>query len=182
MTSLTVREKEHWKERISRKIELAIEELYAREHPAFREEVHQEAKTFAEQSLGIHELRNEAERIKKEIRSLEEKRSELFRQMYSIIENRPIEALGWSSSEPHAIELAVRQRINVHRQSILAKSETGRQVIELEREKEELLDTVWLATSSAQVKELWRKVADILQQQPTQLQQQAIAIPAVTTE
>lgn len=182
MTSLTVREKEHWKERISRKIELAIEELYAQEHPAFREEVHQEAKTLAEQSLGIHELRNEAERLKKEIRSLEERRSELFRRMYGIVENRPTEAAGWSSHEPHAIELAVRDRIKVHRQSILAKSDTGRQVLELEREKEELLDTVWLATSSSQVKELWQKVADILQQQPTKLQQEAIAIPTVTTE
>jgi hypothetical protein len=55
-------------------------------------------------------------------------------------------------------------------------------VIELEREKEELLDTVWLATSGLQIKQLWAKVTDILQQQPTPFQQKALKIEAVTND
>ena len=45
-----------------------------------------------------------------------------------------------------------------------------------------LLDTVWLATSGQQIKELWKKVADLLSEEQTPLQKEALAIQPVTEE
>lgn len=45
-----------------------------------------------------------------------------------------------------------------------------------DKSKEDLLDTVWLATSGAQIKELWSKVPELLGDPQTQLQHEALAI------
>jgi hypothetical protein len=47
------------------------------------------------------------------------------------------------------------------------------------KEKENLLDTIWLATSTSQLKTLWTKVSDLLGSAPTQLERDALAIPAL---
>jgi hypothetical protein len=47
---------------------------------------------------------------------------------------------------------------------------------ELRREREDLLDTVWLATSPAQVKDLWQKLGSVLGDEYTPLQQEALSI------
>jgi hypothetical protein len=65
---------------------------------------------------------------------------------------------------------------------LLEEHPLGRRILRLEREKEELLDTVWLATSPAQIKELWAKFAEVLQWEPPDLQKEALAIPAVADQ
>ena len=57
--------------------------------------------------------------------------------------------------------------------------ETGRQILRLREEKENLLDTIWLATSPSQLKTLWTKVAELLGTAATQLERDALAIPAL---
>ena len=64
-------------------------------------------------------------------------------------------------------------------ESLLLKSEHGRRIVELRREKDNLLDTVWLATSSQQIKDLWTKVGELLQDEPTRLEREAIALPSI---
>jgi len=59
---------------------------------------------------------------------------------------------------------------------VLAESEIGRQILALQQEKDGLLDTVWLATSPAQVRTLWAKVAELLGDEQTRLQRDALAI------
>lgn len=54
----------------------------------------------------------------------------------------------------------------------------GQKILRLQDEPEELLDTVWLATSSIQIKELWSRVSKLLDQPPTGLQREALDIPA----
>ena len=54
--------------------------------------------------------------------------------------------------------------------------------MKLEREKEELLDTVWLSTSTKQIKQLWSDVAEMLKVEQTELQKQAIAMEPVEPE
>lgn len=183
MTSITVREKEHWKERISRKIEQAIEAVYAKERPTFAEEVDQEARRQAAESLGLVELRQELEQLNETLTAIENQRTSLYRKMLASVLGQSVEEITQRIySEPMEVRQAIQRRAAMYRHSILGKTEIGRQVLELEREKEELLDTVWLATSGTQIKLLWQKVAEILQQQPTPLQQEAIVIPAETTE
>ncbi len=67
----------------------------------------------------------------------------------------------------------------VHEDELLVESELGQLVLKLRQEKEYLLDTVWLACSAKQIKELWGKVAELLNDEQTQLQRAALTIAPV---
>ena len=54
------------------------------------------------------------------------------------------------------IENAIRDEALIFEREILKESDTGRTILQLKREKEELLDTVWLATSPVQIRKLWK--------------------------
>ncbi len=77
------------------------------------------------------------------------------------------------------VENAVERRQAVHEEELLAEGELGQRILQLRKEKESLLDTVWLATSPKEVKELWAKVTEILGDEQTPLQQEALAIVPV---
>jgi hypothetical protein len=77
------------------------------------------------------------------------------------------------------VQSAVAKRQKVHEDGLLAECDTGREVLRLRQEQENLLDTVWLATSPAQVKELWTKVNELLSAEPTSLEREALAIKPV---
>ena len=77
------------------------------------------------------------------------------------------------------VDRAVARRQTVHEDDLLLQSELGRQIVRLRQEKDNLLDTVWLATSPASIKSLWEKVGELLDDQPSPLQREALAIPTV---
>jgi hypothetical protein len=81
-----------------------------------------------------------------------------------------------------AIDNAIGARQNVHEKEILAADPLGKRILDLQLEQEELRDTVWLATSPLQIKQLWSRVGEILNQQPTAFQQHALALPPVTDD
>ena len=62
MSHLTVTEKEHWKERISRRIDKAIEGVYA-EQPALRSRIAEAAQSEALKSLGLLELQRQLDKL-----------------------------------------------------------------------------------------------------------------------
>ena len=64
----------------------------------------------------------------------------------------------------------------VYEDELLVENETGQRILKLREEKDNLLDTVWLATSPKQIKELWSKVAELLGDDQTQLQRDALVI------
>ena len=80
------------------------------------------------------------------------------------------------------VEAAVSRRQKVFEEKLLGAHEIGSQIVTLCQEKENLLDTIWLATSPSQLKTLWTKVAELIQDGMTPLQQEAIAIPPVELE
>jgi len=57
----------------------------------------------------------------------------------------------------------------------LKDSAIGKEILKLRAEKDALLDTVWLATSSAQIRDLWSRVSEVLGDPATPLQQQILA-------
>jgi hypothetical protein len=71
---------------------------------------------------------------------------------------------------------AISKRQSAHQEQLLAEDPVGREVARLEAEKEHLLDTVWLATSPAQVKQLWSQVGALVGDEPTPLQRAALEI------
>jgi len=76
----------------------------------------------------------------------------------------------WEISE------AIEKRQLVHENEVFAESPRGREVLSLRLEKENLLDTVWLAISPKQIKDLWQKIDDLLGGEQTALQKEALAI------
>ena len=59
---------------------------------------------------------------------------------------------------------------------MLADDPIGREISRLEVEKDSLLDTIWLATSPTQIRQLWTRVGELLGDEPTTLERDALAI------
>jgi hypothetical protein len=74
------------------------------------------------------------------------------------------------------IKAAITKRQAVHEDELLAGHELGRQVLKLRAERENLLDVIWLATSPGQVRQLWTRVAELLGEEPTHLEREALSI------
>ena len=98
--------------------------------------------------------------------------------MLAHVRGIPVDDLDDYSAYRHDREVdnAVARRQAVHEDELLAETETGLRILKLRQEKDNLLDTVWLATSSKQIKELWSKVAELLDDDQTQLQRDALTI------
>ena len=80
------------------------------------------------------------------------------------------------------VDQAIDKRKVVVEDELLGQTDLGRQILKLRAERESLLDAIWLATSPRQVKDLWSKVAELLGDEPTQLERDALAIPPVADE
>ena len=129
--SLTVAEKQHWKERIARRIDKNVEILLAAD-PNLMDRIHRDARQRALQSLGLADWQAELD--------------------------------------------------GIHEDELLGECDTGREILRLRQEQEDLLDTVWLASSPSQLKALWSTVNALLGTTPTQLERDALEIPAVDGE
>jgi len=177
---ITLREKEHWEERMTRKINQAIEALYAEENPHFLEEVREKAHAQALKTLGMESLAAKVKQIEQRRKRDDADRTQAYREMVAIVTGKSAADIDSSyCMEPREVANAIRRRANVHERENLQQTELGQRVLKLEQEKEELLDTVWLATSTTQIKQLWQTVADVLRQEPTELQQEALRIDAI---
>ena len=175
--TLTVKEKEHWKQSIERKVKRAIDGLYAQGEPGLQVRIEKEAKQKAFESLGIREWQERLDAIAITISKLKEEKD--------IVSGRMIERLKTECADykpsydyQYSVEGAVTVRQKRFQRELLAQEPLGRKILSLEDEQEELLDTVWLATSSNQIKELWTRVSKLLEQPPTGLQREALEISA----
>ncbi|MEZ6131295.1 MAG: hypothetical protein R3C59_21680 [Planctomycetaceae bacterium] len=180
--SLTVKEKEHWKERIARRIDHAVEELQSNEDPGFYERIHTEADEEAWTTLGLKALRDEQRDNAKAQSELRKREQQIYREMYARVSGVPIEDVGQQYSTPIEVQRAIKRRRDVHVREFLSTTILGQRILQLQQEKEELLDTVWLATSPSQIKELWSRFSDLLNWQPPQLQKDALSIQPPATD
>lgn len=175
--TLTIREKDHWKERISRKVDAAVEAIYAKADPGLLGRLRSAAREKALESLHLLDLEKTLDDIKRKKKELDRKEKETFRKMLAVVRRCDLKEIDYGYSyRPHEVENAIRLRADIHETELLANHPLGRQILELRAEKEELLDTVWLAVSTKQIKELWSKVAELLGQESTALQKQALEI------
>ena len=175
--ALTVREKEHWRDRISHRIDKRIEAIHADE-PNLQDRINREATQRALASLGLAEMQAERDDIEQQRQNLEKRDRQIGKQMRAHVRGvsaDDIDNFHGYGRDPE-VEGAISRRQAVYVDELLAESERGRQILCLREEKENLLDTVWLATSSTQVRELWAKVTELLGAKPTQLESDALAI------
>jgi hypothetical protein len=183
MPGLTVSEKTHWKERISARIARRVEALKA-QHPALFERVKRAAHAQALQSLGLAEPYAELEAIQAEEKALDKRRKRAQRTMLAALRCVPLDEVSdsfvvrYGSDLPLPQEAAdgITKRSAAHQEQLLADDPVGVQIARLEAERDRLLDVVWLATSSTQIRTLWTKVAELLGDESTLLEREALAI------
>jgi len=178
---LTVAEKEHWKERIAKRIDNRIETMVAKENPDFLRRTAEEARAKALRSLGIDSQQRELEEIEKKREEMQLRERRLKAEQNAAIKGTHVEEeidrAGYYYD--HTVDDAVRARASALEAEILASSDLGRRILALRTEKDNLLDTVWLATSSSQIKELWEHANKVLEVTPTTLEEKALRIAPV---
>jgi hypothetical protein len=183
MPGLTVTEKSHWRDRIAARIEKAVERIKAH-HPALFARVAREAHAQALASLGLADAHAELEAIRAEEVALAHRRKQAQRAMIATLRSTPIDEVtdgyniryGSELGLPHEVAEAITRRQAAHQDQLLSDDPVGSEIGRLEAEKEHLLDTVWLACSPAQIKQLWARVGELLGDEPTTLERQALAI------
>ena len=180
MSRLTATEKEHWKTRIEHRINRAIESLQLKD-VALMPTIKAKADLQAHKFLGTDALHTRIEAIRKQIKALDEEQDRLDSEMYSI-------ALGKLDCTQSRYSIK-SDFWSMHRKSqerfedeLMKDSPIGREILKLREEKESLLDTVWLATSSTQIRDLWSRVSSVVGDDATPLQQQILAVGAESTE
>jgi hypothetical protein len=178
MSRLTVTEKQHWKDRIERRLDRAIEVLEAQD-PSLMTTVTDAAELAAHKALGTAELHSRIEAIKQQSAALEAEHKQLEAAMYrqGLGKVDPSPASGWQVSG---------EFWNLHRkvkagsaEQLLRDTPLGREILKLRAEKEAVLDTVWLATSSSEIRNLWGRVSAVLGEDATPLQQQILTQDSV---
>jgi hypothetical protein len=176
---LTVTEKQHWKDRIARRIDKRIEAIAAQD-PNLLERVKREARQRALDSLGLAPHQAQIDEIEEQEEALTKRKKQAQRAMLAQLRGVPPEDLNdYYYHHDSEVEAAIAKRQAVHEDELLAENERGRKILQLRQEKDDLLDTVWLATSGIQIKQLWAKVAELLGDDSTQLQCDALAIEPV---
>jgi len=178
--ALTVTDRTHWQERIGRRIDQRIETLVAKQDPTLLQRVSEQARQKACESLGISSQQQELDAIQKQKEVLERRERRLQAEQRALLSGKTVEEElergGYYGRADHEVEGAVKTRARALEADILAESDLGRQVLALRQEKDNLLDTVWLATSSSQIKELWQQVNALLELTPTALEDKALKI------
>ncbi len=175
--SLTVTEKQHWKERIEKRIGRRIDALCA-EEAGFMERIESAARERALESLGVGKLQKQMDRIDQQRDKLQVRKDNVEASIAEKVLGLSVRKArhGFSTRD---VSAAIEKQQAIHRDGVLAETPRGCEILELEVEQEHLLDTVWLATSSKQIKELWTKVDDKLGGQQTKLQREALAIEPI---
>ena len=178
MASLSVTEKAHWRDRIAAKLDKKIEGLTAAS-PALMDRVKREARQRAVQSLGLVTLQAAIDAVAADRMALDQRERQtevaMLAQVRGVVP-ADLDDCHYGYNEQREVANVVSRRAAVHEDELLAQDETGREVLRLQQEKENLLDTVWIATSSAQIKQLWCQVNELLGDKPTHLERTALAI------
>jgi hypothetical protein len=177
MANLTVAEKTHWRDRIQARIDRRIEAITAGE-PSFIERIKHEARGRALESLGLAGFQEELDRIASQRAALDERDRQIRKEMLASVRGVSVDDLEcYSRVHDHPeIKAAITKRQALHEDELLAGHELGRQVLRLRAKREDLLDVIWLATSPTQVRQLWSKVAELLGEEPTHLEREALSI------
>ncbi len=176
---LTVTEKEHWRQRIASRMERHLESLTARD-PGLFDRIQAEARTQAIQSLGLTELQAELDTVATERKALDRREKQAQKAILARLKGIPVEEVADNATISYqftqTLNTAISRRQVVHEQELLATQELGRAVLRLRAEQDNLTDVVWLSTSPSQIKQLWSKVADLLGEEPSTLEREALAI------
>lgn len=178
---LSVTEKQNIKEIIEERIDREIERIQTENKPA-ADSIKEEARTQTLTALNITDHMSELMSIKEQLAELGEQKKQL--------ENRILEMLGvdmrkanygYGASSEQAIESKIASASRSYEKKLLTAHPILGKIVTLRQEKDNLLQSVWIATSNVQVKQLFDMVNQLLASVPTELEAMAQNIPPDTT-
>lgn len=175
--AISISEKQHWKERIEKKIKQRIHALKS-QNPALFTEAEVVARTTAIDSLGIGDDLDQIEKLKSKIETLETQKKEKCISIIGRLSGEPAMRGYYSDYEfRNSLDNLLKTHIQKKLDDFLQASPLGREVAKLESEKENLMDTIWLATSSRQMSDMWTKVLKLIDEESTDFQREILAAP-----
>jgi hypothetical protein len=130
--------------------------------------------------LGLEAYMTRHNDLKSQISKLEKQQKDLAEEAVKPFESE--RHRGYCSGSHSVIQNVVEAEKRLVEKEILHESEVGRKILGLEREREELTDTIWLATSPVQIRSLWKDFTAMVTEEPTELQKQAMTYAPVESE
>jgi hypothetical protein len=177
MPSLTSAVIQYWTQRLAHRIDQKIDALAAAE-PGLLERLSAQARQRALHSLGLEQLQTELDALVAQKQQGEQRQRRAHPDMLAVLRRQLLEAGTHVADEamPAEIRQAIQQRQASHEQELFAADARGQHILRLRRERDNLQDTVWLASSPAGLRQLWAKVLHVLDEEPTALQRQALTL------
>jgi hypothetical protein len=176
---LTVTEKEHLKALIEKRINKKIAIIW-RDNAADKEHLNRDAHAAALDDFDIAGQEKEILEAEKEINKLQEAIKERQYEMLAKIDGIELKQAKEEYSRHYNRDTVLSNKIKENRQGkfdeMLVDHPTLGEVHKLEQEKERLLETVWIATSTKQVKELMSALNSVLKEDSTPLGDKAMEI------
>ncbi|MEZ6121204.1 MAG: hypothetical protein R3C28_32195 [Pirellulaceae bacterium] len=174
MSRLTVTEKEHWKQRIERRIDKAIEAT-ERRHPNLMNDIKTKADAQALEAMGIASQMSEVTTRRKQCEALTKEADAIEQAVHRrVLGEETYQRLGQYSSK-HKFDEQKRKQVEAHEEELLGQCDEGREILKLRQEREALLDTVWLATSNVEIRNLWSRVSAAVADDVTPLQEEILS-------
>ena len=159
---ITVTEKQELRDIINKRMKKKIEALDLKNAAEFGV-MRVDARNIALKEMGLDEYMTRYDDICATIKRLDKERDQLTE----------VAAAAAGIEEGYRPHHLIEQRVNTAQEAVfnrmLADHPVGQKIVALQKEQEHMLETVWVATSSAQVKELFRKVNEVLDESPTDL-------------
>src|SRR5262249_36258361 len=136
MPGLSVTEKQHWKDRIARRIDKRIDAIGAGE-PNLMDRISRVARQRALESLGLAAMQADLDGIEAQKEKLDRQQDRLHKAMLATVRRVPVEDvtdsyLGYLHQE---VTNAVERRRSMHEEELLAEDTPGQEILRLGQEK-----------------------------------------------
>jgi hypothetical protein len=164
-----------WETCLTSRIQRTIDDL-TREHVDLLDEIRNRAREQAVVELGLAELEAAEARLRDERLALELRQRQIEREQLAVLRGcdpAKIPDADLSLARP-CVAHAIHARTDVCELLLLAEYPPGRELLELEEERERVLETVLLANSAEQLQGLWQRLSERLGEPATPLQRFAM--------
>ena len=169
--ALTITEKNHWKERIAQRIDKRINQIKCA-NPKVFQDIAGKAKQQAISNAKLTKQFGRIEEIEATTKTLDREKESLLKEAFCALFGKDTSPY---YSMRNDIDVRIKELQRHVEEELLLKHPLGREVTSLQNEKENLLDTVWLATSSREVTTLWEKALKLLGEQTTDFQREVLS-------
>lgn len=169
MATLTVTEKEKWRDMISRRIDREVEQLKLNNEELLKQ-TEQQAREQAIEKLGIGQLMAKCEAAEAAEKAAKEATWQAEQELAMMLGEETAEDSARPGYWNHChnkpgterAERSIKKWQSTFNTDLLKQTEAGRRIVELSELKEQLCDAIWLATAPGQLKNVWKSCIDIV--------------------